>query len=196
MIAAGQLMTCIKSLQSIWNVAKTNTLVKTCPGAIWQPLRREKGHFLVDEECNLNLLLPPSGRAKATSLQLNPCLLVPVAKCGFSFGHVNLKTSLLWERLSLPHPPLCWWEPTVRTLKTWFSIKKKKKEKKSQMNSAQPKWTPSKHDLKHTHRDYQYIDWSMEDECSLTQWSSNYFLPKTPEWSENEPSGSNFRIQH
>lgn len=80
MIAAGQL---IRSLQSIWNVAKTDSLVKTYPGAIWQPLRSEKGQLIVDEECNLNLLLPPSGRSEATSLPRNPCLLVPSGKMWF-----------------------------------------------------------------------------------------------------------------
>lgn len=80
MIAAGQL---IRSLQSIGNVAKTNSWVKTYPGAIWQPLRGEKGQLIVDEECNLNLLLPPSGRSEATWLPHNHCLLVPSGKMWF-----------------------------------------------------------------------------------------------------------------
>lgn len=97
MNGAGQLMTCTKSLQAIWNVAKKSTSVKTYLEAKLQTARTEEeekkgGQSVADEESNWNLLLPPLGRAQATSPQHKPCLLLPVAKCGFSIGHVQLKT--------------------------------------------------------------------------------------------------------
>ena len=55
--------------------------------------KKKKSQTVTAEQSNWNLLLPPLGRAPATSPQHKPCLLLPVAKCGLSFGHVKLKTS-------------------------------------------------------------------------------------------------------
>lgn len=86
-------MTCMKGLQSVCEVAKKNALVKTYLWANLQALSTEKFRLVTVQDSNWNLLFPPLGRDEAASPQHKPCLLLPVAKCGFTFGHVKLNTS-------------------------------------------------------------------------------------------------------
>ena len=77
---------------------------------------QKKSQSVAVDESNWNLLLPPLGRAPATSPQHKPCLLLPVAKCGFSFGHVKLKTSYSKNCSEFATSALCCLDGTIRTL--------------------------------------------------------------------------------
>lgn len=68
---------------------------------------RKKSRLIVDEECNLNLWLPPLGSVWGHIITAQiPGSRSPVVKCGLGLGRVNLKTSWLEQLLSSPHPPL------------------------------------------------------------------------------------------
>lgn len=58
----------------------------------------------------------PLGRARATSPQHKPCLLLPVAKCGLSLGHVKLKTSYCKNYSEFATSAPCCFDGAIRTL--------------------------------------------------------------------------------
>lgn len=67
-----------------------------------------------------NLLLPPSGRAQATTRQHKQLYLLPVAACGLSFGHVKLKTSYSKNYSEVATSGLCCCEWAIKALSSAF----------------------------------------------------------------------------
>ena len=119
MIAAGQLMTCMKSLQAIWNEAKKNTLVKIYLGAKLQTSRKKKKKKA--RQLQLSRVIEIYYFHPWVGLLLHHHSTSPVCCCQWQ----NVVWALVmsnWKHLterttqSLPHPPLCCSDWTIRTL--------------------------------------------------------------------------------